>query len=40
MSDDEDELDSDGKRTGRFVSRSPLYRTQEVSSTTCKWKTS
>jgi hypothetical protein len=31
MSDDEDELDSTGKRMGRFVSRGLLYRTQEVS---------
>lgn len=31
MSDDEDELDADGKRTGRFASRKPLYRTPVVS---------
>ena len=35
MSDDEDEIGADGKRTGRFLSRGPLYRTDEVSIYIC-----
>ena len=31
MSDDEDEIGADGKRTGRFLSRAPAYRTEVVS---------
>lgn len=31
MSDDEDQIGNDGKKTGFFVSHAPLYRSQEVS---------
>lgn len=31
MSDDEDEYDVDGKRTGKYLTRAPEYRSQEVS---------
>ena len=31
MSDDEDQVDEDGKRMGRYTSRAPAYRTDIVS---------
>jgi hypothetical protein len=30
MSDDEDELNDDGVKTGRYVSHAPVYRSTEV----------
>ena len=35
MSDDEDELDGNGKRTGRFILRAPAYHVEEVSPLLC-----
>jgi hypothetical protein len=30
MSDDEDEFDENGKKTQRYISHAPLYRSAEV----------